>query len=167
MPHTTGTQFAGPKLHSEFVKNSLKSILKCVKCMILCVFLRSSKYVTFTYTAQCTKLDSTLSNCFFNLSRQISSLFVLQYVINVFFLTFTVSNCGQHWHTYKSGCLRLFEDRKDWVAANQHCATFSTCSGGNGRLISIFSPVDNDEIGNFTSSLACPQGMVSHSYFRV
>ena len=93
--------------------------------------------------------------------------FLLQYVIHVFFLTFTVRNCGQHWHTYKSGCLRLFEDRKDWVAANQHCATFNTCSGGNGRLISIFSQVDNDQIGNFTSSLACPHGMVSHSYFRV
>ncbi|XP_067025599.1 mucin-7-like isoform X2 [Acropora muricata] len=57
-----------------------------------------------------------------------------------------VSNCGQYWYTYKSGCLRLFEDGKTWVDANQHCATFNTRGKGNGRLISIFSKDDNNQI---------------------
>ncbi|XP_015751198.1 PREDICTED: low affinity immunoglobulin epsilon Fc receptor-like isoform X1 [Acropora digitifera] len=69
-----------------------------------------------------------------------------------------VSNCGQHWRPFKSGCLRLFQDRKDWVAANQHCATLNTCNRRNGRLISIFSQDDNDQIDNSRILLACPQG---------
>ena len=91
---------------------------------------------------------------------------MLQYVVtSVFFITFAVSNCGQHWRPFKSGCLRLFQDRKDWVAANQHCATLNTCNRRNGRLISIFSQDDNDQIDNSRILLACPQGMVSHNFF--
>ncbi|XP_067025600.1 aggrecan core protein-like isoform X3 [Acropora muricata] len=69
-----------------------------------------------------------------------------------------VSNCGQHWYAYKSGCLRLFEEHKNWVAANQHCATFNTPGKGNGRLISIFSQDDNNRIGNLMSSEGFSQG---------
>ena len=81
--------------------------------------------------------------------------------------TFTASKCGQHWHTYKSGCLRLFEVRKDWDAAIQHRATFNTPGGGNGSLISIFTQNDNERIVNLRSSLRFPQGMVSHHSLRV
>ena len=82
---------------------------------------------------------------------------------NIFFLTFAVNNCGQQWHTYRSGCLRLFEDHKNRVDANQHCATFKTSGGGNGRLISIFSQGDNNRIGNLRSSKGFSQGMKSHN----
>ncbi|XP_015750933.1 PREDICTED: C-type lectin mannose-binding isoform-like [Acropora digitifera] len=43
------------------------------------------------------------------------------------------------------------QPRKDWVAANQHCGTFKTPCGGNGRLISIFSQDDNHRIGSLKS----------------
>ncbi|XP_074609875.1 uncharacterized protein LOC141864040 [Acropora palmata] len=71
-----------------------------------------------------------------------------------------VSNCGQHWHAYKSGCLRLFQDHKTWVAANQHCASFNinATGGGNGRLISIFSQDENNRIVNLRSSQRFSQG---------
>ncbi|XP_074610058.1 uncharacterized protein LOC141864228 isoform X2 [Acropora palmata] len=69
-----------------------------------------------------------------------------------------VSNCGQQWHAYRSGCLRLFEDHKKRVDANQHCATFKVQGGGNGRLISIFSQDDNNRIGNLRPSEGFPQG---------
>ena len=106
------------------------------------------------------KLDSTFPNCF--LSDQISGLFMLQYVIHVFFLIFTVTNCGQQWHAYKSGCLRLFDDHKNWVDANQYCATFNVnTAGGNGRLISIFSQDENNQIVNLRSSPGFSDGMVS------
>ena len=113
------------------------------------------------------KLDSTFPNCF--LSDQISGLFMLQYVIHVFFLTFTVSKCGQQWHAYKSGCLRLFDDHKNWADANQHCATFniSATGGGNGRLISIFSQDENNRIVNLRSSQGFLEGIVSYNYLRV
>ncbi|XP_015771804.1 PREDICTED: C-type lectin mannose-binding isoform-like [Acropora digitifera] len=77
---------------------------------------------------------------------------------NIFFLTFAVSNCGQRWHTFRSGCLRLFEDLKKWVDANQHCATFKVQGGGNGRLISIFSQDDNNQIVDLRSSQGFSQG---------
>ena len=120
-----------------------------------------------TFTILMHKLDSTFPNCF--LSDQISGLFMLQYVIYVFFLTFTASNCGQQWHAYKSGCLRLFQDHKNWVDANQHCATFNinTSGGGNGRLISIFSQDENNLIVNLRSSQGFSEGMVSCNYLRV
>ena len=86
---------------------------------------------------------------------------------NIFFLTFAVSNCGQYWYAYKSGCLRLFEEHKNWVAANQHCATFNMPDKGNGRLISIFSQDDNNQIVNLRSSKDFPQGMKSHNPLRV
>ncbi|XP_015771820.1 PREDICTED: lithostathine-like isoform X2 [Acropora digitifera] len=70
----------------------------------------------------------------------------------------TVSNCGQQWHAYRSGCLRLFEDHKNWVNANKHCAAFNTPGKGNGRLISIFSQDDNNRIGNLRSSQGFSQG---------
>ena len=82
---------------------------------------------------------------------------------NMFFLSFAVSNCGQQWHAYRSGCLRLFEDHKNRVDANQHCATFNTTGKGNGRLISIFSQDDNDLIGNLRSSQGLSQGMEPHN----
>ncbi|XP_067025792.1 macrophage mannose receptor 1-like [Acropora muricata] len=64
-----------------------------------------------------------------------------------------VTNCGQQWHAYKSGCLRLFDDHKNWVDAKQHCATFNiNTAGGNGRLISIFSQDENNRIVNLRSS---------------
>ncbi|XP_044182732.1 LOW QUALITY PROTEIN: tetranectin-like [Acropora millepora] len=69
-----------------------------------------------------------------------------------------VSNCGQEWHTYRSGCLRLFKEHKNRVDANQYCATFITHGKGNGRLISIFSQDENDRIGNLTSSESFSQG---------
>ncbi|XP_044182731.1 aggrecan core protein-like isoform X2 [Acropora millepora] len=69
-----------------------------------------------------------------------------------------ISNCGQQWHAYRSGCLRLFEDYKSWVDANQHCATFNTPGKGNGRLISIFSQDDNNRIVNLRSSQGFSQG---------
>jgi len=70
-----------------------------------------------------------------------------------------VSNCGQQWHAYKSGCLRLFEDHKKWEDANQYCATFNVnTSGGNGRLISIFSQDENNRIVNLRSSQGFPDG---------
>ncbi|XP_074609501.1 uncharacterized protein LOC141863724 [Acropora palmata] len=74
-----------------------------------------------------------------------------------------VSNCGQQWHAYKSGCLRLFEDHKNWVDANQHCATFniSATGGGNGRLISIFSEAENKRIVDLRSS----QGFLEGEYY--
>ncbi|XP_015763278.1 PREDICTED: C-type lectin domain family 4 member E-like isoform X2 [Acropora digitifera] len=68
------------------------------------------------------------------------------------------SNCGQHWHAYKSGCLRLFQDHKGWVAAKDHCANFRTPGRGNGRLIAIFSQDENNLIVNLWSSLKLPQG---------
>ena len=110
-------------------------------------------------------IKSTFSNCF--LSDQISGLSVLHYEIHVFFLTFAVSNCGKHWHTYRSGCFRLFEDHKNRVDANQHCATFNTPGKGNGRLISIFSQDDNNQIVNLRSSKDFSQGMKSHNSLRV
>ncbi|KAK2553985.1 Macrophage mannose receptor 1 [Acropora cervicornis] len=69
-----------------------------------------------------------------------------------------VSNCGQEWHAYRSGCLRLFQYRKNWVDANRHCAKFNTPGKGNGRLISIFSQDDNNRIGNLRSSQGFSQG---------
>ena len=83
---------------------------------------------------------------------------------NIFFLTFAVSNCGQHWHAYRSGCLRLFEEHKNWVAANQHCATFNTPGKGNGRLISISSQDENNRIGNLRSSEGFSLGMEPYNY---
>ena len=104
-------------------------------------------------------LDYTFSNCLFNLSCP----FVLQYVTHVFFFTFAASKCGQQWHTYRSGCLRLFQDKKKWVDAKQHCATFniSATGGGNGRLVSIFSQDENNLIVNLRSSQGFSEGMVS------
>ncbi|XP_067025601.1 uncharacterized protein [Acropora muricata] len=72
-----------------------------------------------------------------------------------------VSNCGQQCHAYRSGCLRLFDNEKNWVAANQHCATFKVPGGGNGRLISIFSQNDNNRIRNIRSS----QGFSKDEYY--
>ena len=63
-------------------------------------------HVRYIVTVQ--ELDCTL----LNLSHQISGLFVSKYVIHVVFLIFTASNCGQDWHAYKSGCLRLFKDHE-------------------------------------------------------
>ncbi|XP_015751197.1 PREDICTED: tetranectin-like isoform X2 [Acropora digitifera] len=73
-----------------------------------------------------------------------------------------VTNCGQQWHAYKSGCLRLFDDHKNWVDANQHCATFNVnTSGDNGRLISIFSQDENNQIVKLRSS----QGFLEGEYY--
>ncbi|XP_067023775.1 lithostathine-like [Acropora muricata] len=69
-----------------------------------------------------------------------------------------VSNCGQQWHAYKSGCLRLFEDHKKWEDANQHCANISATGGGNGRLISIFSEAENNRIVDLRSSQGFSEG---------
>ena len=107
------------------------------------------------------ELDSTFSNYSFNSNFW---PFALQYVIHVFFFTFTASHCGQHWHAYKSGCLRLFQDHKGWVAAKDHCANFSTPGKGNGRLISIFSQDENNQIVNLWSSLGFAEGVVSSYY---
>ena len=125
--------------------------------------LRGSN-IWFSHTVYRTR---TFSNCLFYMSCQIFGLFVFQNVKHIFFFTFTASNCRKPWYTYKSGCFRLMQPRKDWVAANQHCGTFKTPCGGNGRLISIFSQDDNHQIGSLKSLRGYRRGMVSQNYFRV
>ena len=110
------------------------------------------------------ELDYSFSNCFSNLSHQISGFFVLQYVT---FLTFTASNCGKRWHTYKFGCLQLFERQKKWVAAKDRCAKFNTPGGGNGRLSLILSQDENNRIVKLWLSKGFSEGMVSRNYLRV
>ena len=107
------------------------------------------------------ELDCTL----FNLSHQISGLFVLKYVIHVVFLIFTARKCGQDWHAYRSGCLRLFNDHKCWVAAKDHCVKFS--KPGNSRLISIYSQDENNQIVRVRSSQGFQEGMLSRNYLRI
>ena len=168
MPLATGTRFAGlnrsctTKLSCE--KNSLNSYSKWNQLINFGCFTSLLKCMTFT--------DKILYKNSIRLSPTISSVnsnfwpLALHYVIHVFFFTFTASNCGQHWHAYKSGCLRLFQDHKAWVAAKDHCANFSTPGKGNGRLISIFSQAENNRIVNLWSLQGFAEGVVSRNYYH-
>lgn len=64
-------------------------------------------------------------------------------------------DCGQNWHQYKTGCIRLFLEHKSREDARSYCLSFQTqCIGSKGNLIKILSTSNNDRV----VSLATEQG---------
>ncbi|XP_068713668.1 aggrecan core protein-like [Montipora foliosa] len=65
--------------------------------------------------------------------------------------------CGPDWYPYKAGCLRFFENRKEWSQANDYCNA-SSGGSGRGRLISILSENENENVTQWWSSLSLSTG---------
>ncbi|XP_068711105.1 uncharacterized protein [Montipora foliosa] len=65
--------------------------------------------------------------------------------------------CGPDWYPYKAGCLRFFENHKKWSQANDYCKS-SSGGSGTGRLISILSENENENVTQWWSSLSHSKG---------
>ena len=66
--------------------------------------------------------------------------------------------CGLDWHPYKAGCLRFsVENHMIWSQANDFCNA-SLGGSGRGRLISILSESENENVTEWWSLLSLSQG---------
>lgn len=82
-------------------------------------------------------------------------IFYIHIILFPLFLRLVI-DCGEAWHQYRTGCVRLFDDHKTRQQARTYCQGFQTSNSVQGNLVNILSQADNDRI----VSLASVQGIL-------